>query len=152
MRAQASAFVLAIVFAASTAGAQREKSPTLARVIGVVPGLGHVYAGEPMRGLGWFGATLGVAAVGGSISDAQCQKRDEPYTDEYCSSKTIDIITAVATAGVWVWSIVDAGWTAERTNLRRRRFPFDSGHSRLLLARARDGDSALHVGLSLDFR
>ncbi len=149
MLARLTWLLLAIVVVAPPAQAQREKSPTLARVIGVVPGLGHVYAGEPVRGLGWLAATVGVAAVGGSISDSQCQKEDEPYTDEYCSSKTIDVITAVATAGVWVWSIVDAGRTAERTNLRRRRFPFSPEQPRLFVARGAGGDDALRVGLAL---
>ena len=97
----------------------REKSPMLARVIGVVPGAGHVYAGEPDRGLVYFVATLGIAIVGGNVSDAQCS--EEPYSDEYCSSTTLDILTAAAVAGVWGWSIVDAGRAARRTNARRLR-------------------------------
>jgi hypothetical protein len=104
---------------ARTAAPSSEKSPTLARVIGIVPGAGHVYAGEPEMGLIWFTGTLGVAIVGGSVSDAQCS--EDPYTDEYCSSTTLDIITAVAVAGVWGWSIVDAGRAARRTNARRVR-------------------------------
>ena len=92
------------------------RSPLRARVIGLVPGLGHVYAGSPARGGAFLGGMFAVLLVGGSISDAQCE--DPQYTDEYCSSETLDIVTAVAAGGVWAWSIADAGWTAERANRR----------------------------------
>ena len=89
------------------------KSPTAARVIGIVPGAGHVYAGEVGRGLQHFGVTVGTLMLASLMLAADCTG------SENCD----DIRPAVAMLaglGYWGWSIYDAGHAAERANARRR--------------------------------
>ena len=156
MRPSLTALVLIAAFALPTSdlgaqgsfGIQRQKpkSPMTARIIGILPGAGHIYAGETNRGLAFFAGTLGVLAVGGAISDAQC-KEDE-YSTDYCSSPVLDVLALVAGAGVWAWSIVDAGRAARRTNARHGLSAVIFEPVRLPDARHHDRP-ALRIGLSL---
>lgn len=130
---------------------QGRKSPLVAEAMGIIPGLGHVYAGEGLRGVAFLGGILTIALAGGSISDAQCRDPVDEYgmSTEYCSSEALDIATAVATGGVWVWSIVDAGTTAKRTN-RRRGFAAVENARLLLVADSRR--PGVRIGLSIATR
>ncbi len=38
--------------------------PAIAGALAIVPGLGHVYANEPLRGLAFFGSVVGSAGIG----------------------------------------------------------------------------------------
>jgi hypothetical protein len=38
-------------------------SPVVAGTLAIIPGLGHVYAGEPLRGLSFFGGAVGSAGI-----------------------------------------------------------------------------------------
>jgi TM2 domain-containing membrane protein YozV len=93
-----------------------EKSPMTARVIGIVPGAGHIYAGETMRGLGYLAATAGIIVIGGTLLAAECVGS----LGESCENSNTDDVATVAALGVWAWSIYDAGRAAHRTNARRR--------------------------------
>lgn len=99
------------------ATASRAKSPTAARLIGIIPGAGHVYAGEPKRGLMFFGGTVGVAALGTLLLATDCL--DDAGSGDDCTDTSTDVIVAAATLGVWGWSIYDAGNAARRTNASR---------------------------------
>ena len=92
------------------------KSPVAAHVIGIIPGAGHVYAGEAQRGLQFFGGTVGVLAVGTMLVASDCAG-DGPDGD--CASPLLENVVVGAALGVWGWSIYDAGQAARRTNARR---------------------------------
>ncbi len=94
------------------------KSPTAARLIGLVPGAGHVYAGEVRRGFGYLGSTLGLFALSAMITVGDCLSHYSAGTD--CGDDPMATVAAFAGVGVWGWSIHDAGRAARRTNARRR--------------------------------
>ena len=91
------------------------KSPMAARVIGIIPGAGHMYAGETRRGFAYLGGIIGLGLVGGLALAADCIG-DYGASSETCSSKTGENLLTAAILGVWGWSIYDAGRAAERTN------------------------------------
>jgi hypothetical protein len=122
--------MLALVFGASTLPAQRTpasagdsdgKSPTVARVIGIAPGLGHMYAREPVRGLAVLGGMGGILVVGSLAMVGDCLGNGTTGDNECQSTDAIGNVTTVALLGLWGWSIYDAGRAAERTNARRSR-------------------------------
>jgi hypothetical protein len=85
----------------ATAGAPVRKSPTLATVLAVVPGLGHIYLGQYVRGLGFmagfgalqfFGADLDLTAIGAVLG----------------------VPMELGGVGLWLFSIFDAHRTARR--------------------------------------
>ena len=96
------------------------KSPTVARIVGIVPGAGHIYAGETSRGLGYMGAVAGGFMLASLALAAECY--DDLLGDENnCGeSTTTEDIAVAALLGVWAWSIYDAGRAAHRTNAKRR--------------------------------
>lgn len=146
--------VLALfLFGATTVAAQpvavrgqpHEKSPTVARVIGIVPGAGHMYAGETGRGLLYMGGTAGLFVVGAAAMLGECMASVGPQED--CGNTTGNVVTA-AILGLWGWSIYDAGRAAHRTNARLRvshvslaLVPGDAGVSGRRSARATLGVS-----------
>lgn len=91
---------------ASTSG---DKNPTTARFIGIFPGAGHVYAGEKLRGVGYFAGTLGVLALGTLVLAVDCS----PGGD--CSSSSA-LQAGAMIVGMWGYTIYDAGRAADRTN------------------------------------
>jgi hypothetical protein len=94
------------------------KSPTAARVIGIIPGAGHMYAGEVGRGFLYLGGTLGILLAGALLSAAECTADLLSNTPD-CGSTTAETVSLIAAGGLWVWSIVDAGRAARRTNAKR---------------------------------
>jgi hypothetical protein len=148
--------VVVLTLATTTLGAQDTarvaatgaKSPMTARVIGIVPGAGHIYAGETMRGLGYLGATAGIIVLGGTLLAAECVGS----LGESCENSNTEDVATVAALGVWAWSIYDAGRAAHRTNAKRRlRVSLIVAPVRSTLARGADG-RALDLGLSLATR
>lgn len=95
------------------------KNPTAARVIGILPGAGHVYAGEPGRGLMYLGGTAGLLLIGATAMVAECYG-DLLGGPESCEASNTADFFAAATIGLWAWSIYDAGRAAHRTNAKRR--------------------------------
>ena len=123
------------------------KSPTTARVIGIIPGAGHMYAGEVGRGFLYLGGTLGILVAGALVSVADC------YADLFspaqdCGSNTAETVTLIAAGGLWVWSIVDAGRAARRTNAKH------AASASLILEPARIpvARGADHTGVRLGLR
>lgn len=129
-----------------------DKSPAAARVIGILPGAGHIYAGETGRGLAYMGGTVGVFLIGAAAMLAECYD-DLLGTEQDCESSSTGDIAAAATLALWGWSIYDAGRAAHRTNAKRRLT-----RASLIVAPSRSGSPARRVsrgvslGLSLALR
>ena len=101
----------------ATFAAPPMKDPTVARVLGIVPGLGHLYAGEPGRAGLVAGAFVGFTLLGVSAAFGDCL---QAYTEPDCgSSVLVDVLIPTAMVGTVVFSIWDAGRAAHRTNASR---------------------------------
>jgi hypothetical protein len=94
------------------------KSPTTARLIGIIPGAGHVYAGETKRGFGYLGGLIALAVVGGTMVAVDCGANYDAGSDK-CESSAGENLLVAAVIGVWGWSIYDAGLAAQRTNAKQ---------------------------------
>lgn len=90
------------------------KSPAVARLLGIVPGAGHMYAGEVGLGFLYLGGTVGVFVVGGIFTLSAA------FSDQsHSRAAAVGWGTVIATGALWTWSIVDAGRAARRTNAKR---------------------------------
>lgn len=118
------------------------KNPTTARVLGIIPGLGHLYAGERGRGALVAGTFVGLVVIGSAAVFGDCMAE---WSEPDCGSSVVsDVVIPVALIGTIGYSIWDAGRAAHRTNLRRG-FP-----ARLTLAMPADG-AGYRVGMSVGF-
>lgn len=128
------------------------KSSSTARVIGIIPGAGHMYAGEVGRGFLYLGGTLGLVVVAALVGVTDCLNDAVFFDQSTCGRSTGETVSLIAAGGLWVWSIVDAGRAARRTNakhaasasliLEPTRFPV-----------ARGGDrTAVRLGLRITTR
>ena len=96
------------------------KSPSAARVIGIIPGAGHMYAGEVGRGFLYLGGTVSLVFVAALAGMADCLDNIAFFSEQTsCGRSTAETVSLVAAGGLWVWSIVDAGRAARRTNAKR---------------------------------
>ncbi len=96
----------------------RSKSPAAARVIGIIPGAGHMYAGEVGKGIAYLGGSLAILTIGAAVLAADCVR--DAFSDEVCTgSSAAENITLGAFFGLWAWSFYDAGRAARRTNAKR---------------------------------
>ena len=102
---------------ATTSMDARGKSPTAARVIGIIPGAGHMYAGETTRGFAYLGGVVGVLLVGGTALAVDCV--GDLSGGEDCGSPILENVVTAAALGLWGYSIYDAGRAAHRTNAAR---------------------------------
>lgn len=126
MRHRFVTFVLFVLFALpATLGAQDApppmkpdgvKNPTTARIVGIIPGAGHIYAGEPGRGLLYAGALLGVTVVSAMALAVDCLN---DWTTTDCDDSSSENVATAVILGLWGWTIYDAGRAAHRTNARR---------------------------------
>lgn len=148
--------IAALLLAATTLPAQDtaravtagDKSPMAARVIGILPGAGHIYAGETTRGFAFMGGMLGVGVLGTLMFIGECIGA----IGETCGSKSTENLVTAAIFGVWGWSIYDAGLAAHRTNARRRyRVSLIIGPVRSTAAHAPRGRT-LKLGLAVATR
>ncbi|MDQ3997655.1 MAG: hypothetical protein M3303_11655 [Gemmatimonadota bacterium] len=147
--------LLALVLAATPLQAQDTarvavpgaKNPVTARVIGIVPGAGHVYAGETMRGLTYFGSTAAIFLLAGLMFASDC------IGGEDCGDSATPGLVAVAGFAYWGWTIYDAGRAAERANARRRwlRVSLIAAPVRPMLIGGNEA-RAVKLGLSLGTR
>ena len=93
------------------------KNPTTARVLGIVPGLGHLYAGEPGRGALVGGTFVALVVIGTTAAMGDCMGN---WSESECGSSAVtDVVIPVALIGTIGFSIWDAGRAAHRTNVRR---------------------------------
>jgi hypothetical protein len=95
------------------------KSPTTARLIGIIPGAGHMYAGEVGRGFLYLGGTVGVVFVAALAGFTDCLENTSWFAQSDCDGGAAATVGLIAAGGLWVWSIVDAGRAARRTNAKR---------------------------------
>ena len=120
------------------------KSPTAARIMGIIPGAGHMYAGETGRGFAYLGGVVGLVVVGGAVLVADCVGDLYSSGSDDCSSSASEDVLAVAVVGLWAWSIYDAGRAAHRTN--------EKNGLRTSLIIAPDRARGVRVGLSFAVR
>ena len=99
LRGRGSELVFASVAADSAAAKRRD--PLIAGFLGVLPGVGHVYAGETGRGLAVAGVWLGSGLVMFGGAD-----------------RAVTSVAAVVNIATYVFSIADAALAAERFNAR----------------------------------
>ncbi len=101
------------------------KSVAVARTIALLPGAGHVYAGNPKRGLAFLGGMAGTLALGGALLGGECLFGHTSDSDSGAGAPSCDrqiriqAVTAVAFFGTYGWSIYDAGAAARRANRLR---------------------------------
>ena len=125
------------------------KSPTTARLIGIIPGAGHMYAGETKRGFGYVGGLIALGVIGGTMVALDCG--NDVY-DAGCKSSAEENLLTAAVIGVWGWSIYDAGRAAQRTNAKQGLL-----RTSLILAPQRSrgvagGGRGVRLGLSIATR
>ena len=114
------------------------KDPTTARLLGIIPGAGHLYAGERGRAALVAGTFVGLFAFGTLAVVGDCAA---DWSESDCgSSVLVDVIVPTAIIGTWGFSIWDAGRAAHRTN-RRRGLP-----ARLTIGGSGDG---LRLGMTI---
>ena len=128
------------------------RDPHKARILGsLFPGAGHIYAGEYLRGYGYYVATVGEVGFGVMVFIV------DRCTFSFLSATSCDagpqwphqaLGIAMVGAGIWTWvsSARDAPRAAERANTRHE--------ARTLLVRPIIGPgnqptASLHAGLSL---
>ena len=80
--------------------ARVRKSPLLAATLAIVPGLGHVYLGHNLKGLGYFVGVGGLQFFGFDL-------------DLSVIGAAIGVPMELGGAGLWLFSIVDAYRTAK---------------------------------------
>ncbi len=137
------------------------KYPALAATLGILPGAGHVYAGEYRRGLAVMGGIAGVALTTAFLAVGDCDGEDASNSSaESCDNDNVLAAGGLLMLGIWGWSIVDAGMAANRTNRRAAeasklallsRVPVTLNMSRRPTANAGDV-RALNVGLRFSVR
>lgn len=98
----AMAMCLSTVSSAQAPVRSQHRELVVAGVLGIFPGLGHVYAAEPVRGL----AVFGVWFVGG-------------FAALNSSNKAVSNVGGVLLLGSSAFSIIDAVHAAQRFNRRR---------------------------------
>jgi hypothetical protein len=108
------------------------RDPQRARAFAkLLPGAGHIYSGEYLRGYGyWVGAASGIT-VGAALYDQPCAFAGlvELFTtaevDWGCDNRWSSHLTGIAlvSLGAWAWvsSVRDAPRAAERANTRHAR-------------------------------
>jgi hypothetical protein len=88
------------------------KNGTIATLLAVViPGSGHVYAGETGKGLALFAGTAAAAGIGYSYSKSKC-----PSSNDNCDLTPMVAADAVA-LGLWIYGVIDAHNATRHTNL-----------------------------------
>lgn len=125
-----------------------EKSPTTARLLGIVPGAGHVYAGEPRRGASVLGGMAGVLVVGSLLLAGECIGNAGGSAEDPCDSAVLETGVVVAFLGIWGWSIYDAGEAAKRTN-RRPRFGGAFRVRPVVVGMSRSGEAGSHASIEM---
>jgi hypothetical protein len=127
------------------------RDPVSARVLGaIIPGAGHVYAGEYGRGLGYYYGTVGTIGMG-AMTYVLDKCAFSFLSLEPCKSppawphQVAGVAIVAYGAGVWVYSAIDAGHAAERANKRHARQ--HAAVSPFVAPRA--GNGGANVGLSV---
>jgi hypothetical protein len=123
------------------------RSPTRARLTGIAPGMGHIYAGEPLSGVLYFSGVVGLLVASVAVT-VQCPD-DYGISDIECPSSTAEDALPVAMLGLWGWSIYDAGRAAQRTNAKQQRVRTSLILAPLRWSGAAGGGRGVKLGLSI---
>ena len=89
------------VIAPRDAFRRRTPNPWTAAALSIIPGLGHVYAGAPLRGLAFFAGVVGPEVIGTDL-------------DLTVIGDAIGIPLNIGGLGLWALCVVDAYHTARR--------------------------------------
>ena len=128
-------------------GTALKKNRTAARFIGIIPGAGHIYAGETGRGIGYFAAVPAILIVGGMMMVVDCVG-DLAVAEENCTSPLLEGLVLATTFGFWGWTIYDAGLAADRANAPRGfRMTLRAAPGRIPTASG--SERGVHVGVSV---
>ncbi|MGH7910683.1 MAG: hypothetical protein ACREQM_06655 [Candidatus Dormibacteraceae bacterium] len=85
------------------AGAPTEHSTVKAAMLGVIPGLGHLYAGHSLKAVALFGAFVAALFVGADL-------------DVTVVGAAVGVPLDAGGLGLWLFSIWDAYWTVRQDN------------------------------------
>ena len=127
------------------------RDPTSARVLGaIIPGAGHIYAGEYWHGVMYYEGTVAIIGLG-AMTYVLDKCTFSFLSDKPCKSPPAwphQVLGGAVMAygvGVWIYSAIDAGHAAERANERHagRR----TGVSSFIAPGAQSGEA--NVGLSV---
>ena len=135
------------------------KSVTTAQLLGLVPGVGHVYAGELNRAVAFGMATytaFALNAIGRNPDEHVCPSPppgDPPAGGETCGpTQDIATVVVVAVAGLIAWSSYDAGRAAERWNVRHGHQLSALIEAAMVPARGREERLVARIGVRMALR
>ena len=126
------------------------RNPTTAAVLGaLVPGFGHVYSTEYLKGLGFFMATtlsIGGGALAYTIDRCTFAFLDAGSCDPgpQWPHRTLGAVMVAGGVGAWVVSAIDAPRAARRANARHG---FRSAQWSPLVEPRLDGQPGIGLGL-----
>jgi hypothetical protein len=92
-----------VIDAGPEPGPRRHVNPWAAAALSIVPGLGHVYAGSPMRGLAFFAGVIGPEVLGTEL-------------DLTMIGDVIGVPLNLGGIGLWALCALDAYRTARHRN------------------------------------
>lgn len=124
---------------------KKRKNPTTARWLGIMPGMGHVYAGEGGRGALLAGSFVAVAIASSAIEASKCPSYTGGASCNADSRTAFAVLAGGALWGVIIFSVWDAGRAAHRTNKRNGVL----GSLSVARTAGIDGGAVYRVGLRL---
>ena len=125
------------------------KSPTTARLLAIIPGVGHMYAGDKEGAIAVPALMSGILMAGVLVSAISCLPEPDADPPSDCDRTRPLKISGIVAGGLWLYSIFDAGRAAQRTNAKK------TGRTSLLLEPTRmpvanGGDGgAVRLGLQI---
>ena len=118
----------------------------------LLPGAGHIYAGESVKGLLVMATSVGALVVGTIVTLNSGDDNAEIGFDYDFSVGETNWTPSYIGAGVyalgWIYSVVDAGKAAERTN-RKRGLSLRSVRLTPYMAVAKSGKQELGLRLTM---
>ena len=113
----------AIVDSAVTPKTRPYRDPHRALILGsLIPGAGHIYAGEYVKGAGNYLGTIGTIGMGAmALALGDCGLLSVCKNDSHLISGVVGGMGIGAGILTWILSARDAPRAAERANERRRR-------------------------------
>jgi hypothetical protein len=112
-----------IADSAQTPAIRHYRDPHLARVLGsLIPGAGHIYAGEYLHGAENYVGTIGTIGMGAMVlAIGDCGLVNNCRHDSHFVTGIMGGVGIGAGILTWISSARDAARAAERTNERHRR-------------------------------
>lgn len=97
------------------------KSPTAARLLAIIPGVGHMYAGDRDGAIAVPALMSGILMAGVIVSAISCLPEPDSDPERECDRGRPLKISGIVAGGIWLVSIFDAGRAAHRTNAKLAR-------------------------------